>query len=106
MGMLSGSGVEIHPEDSRFREKGCNLLLKLLGAAAPGSDRIVPALPAMPGLALGIPAVMTAQLFFHFMKGQANRTIGRSEEHTSELQSRGHLVCRLLLEKKKNIKTL
>src|SRR5437660_3549931 len=30
-------------------------------------------------------------------------TIGlqRSEEHTSELQSRGHLVCRLLLEKKK-----
>ena len=27
----------------------------------------------------------------------------RSEEHTSELQSLGHLVCRLLLEKKKNI---
>src|SRR5690625_6596461 len=27
--------------------------------------------------------------------------ITRSEEHTSELQSRGHLVCRLLLEKKK-----
>src|SRR5690625_7632059 len=35
--------------------------------------------------------------------------IFRSEEHTSELQSRGHLVCRLLLEKKKtemrNIRT-
>src|SRR5690625_5413363 len=28
----------------------------------------------------------------------------RSEEHTSELQSRGHLVCRLLLEKKKESK--
>src|SRR5439155_24178636 len=27
----------------------------------------------------------------------------RSEEHTSELQSRGHLVCRLLLEKKKKV---
>src|SRR5690625_6425878 len=27
--------------------------------------------------------------------------ITRSEEHTSELQSRGHLVCRLLLDKKK-----
>src|SRR5690625_6483040 len=27
-------------------------------------------------------------------------SIDRSEEHTSELQSRGHLVCRLLLEKK------
>src|SRR5690625_7127200 len=29
------------------------------------------------------------------------RTLTRSEEHTSELQSRGQLVCRLLLEKKK-----
>src|SRR2546429_3460769 len=29
----------------------------------------------------------------------------RSEEHTSELQSRLHLVCRLLLEKKNNIRT-
>src|SRR5437870_11131867 len=29
------------------------------------------------------------------------RPKSRSEEHTSELQSRGHLVCRLLLEKKK-----
>src|SRR5436305_14382254 len=29
------------------------------------------------------------------------RAEGRSEEHTSELQSRPHLVCRLLLEKKK-----
>src|SRR3989442_10126592 len=29
----------------------------------------------------------------------------RSEEHTSELQSRPHLVCRLLLEKKKNIRS-
>src|SRR2546428_7989576 len=30
------------------------------------------------------------------------RPFGRSEEHTSELQSRSDLVCRLLLEKKKN----
>src|SRR5690625_6041045 len=29
------------------------------------------------------------------------KEVWRSEEHTSELQSRGHLVCRLLLEKKK-----
>src|SRR5690554_5334399 len=32
----------------------------------------------------------------------ANDLTVRSEEHTSELQSRPHLVCRLLLEKKKN----
>src|SRR2546429_1639132 len=35
-------------------------------------------------------------------RGRAHRLLGvRSEEHTSELQSRLHLVCRLLLEKKK-----
>src|SRR3712207_7679293 len=32
----------------------------------------------------------------------ASEATGRSEEHTSELQSRQYLVCRLLLEKKKN----
>src|SRR3712207_8337941 len=37
-------------------------------------------------------------------RGEARRTVieARSEEHTSELQSRQYLVCRLLLEKKKN----
>src|SRR2546422_3907347 len=37
-----------------------------------------------------------------FRKLDAAAFQGRSEEHTSELQSRLHLVCRLLLEKKKN----
>src|SRR5690625_6920278 len=32
--------------------------------------------------------------------GKFTKGLNRSEEHTSELQSRGHLVCRLLLEKK------
>src|SRR5690625_343893 len=47
-----------------------------------------------------------------FEKRQAGESIQvetfvqeRSEEHTSELQSRGHLVCRLLLEKKKHTNT-
>src|SRR3712207_7428596 len=35
---------------------------------------------------------------------QSLRSYGRSEEHTSELQSRQYLVCRLLLEKKKKKK--
>src|SRR3712207_8490602 len=35
------------------------------------------------------------------MTRQGNSLRGRSEEHTSELQSRQYLVCRLLLEKKK-----
>src|SRR5206468_4441870 len=37
------------------------------------------------------------------VRGEGGRT-ARSEEHTSELQSRSDLVCRLLLEKKKNNK--
>src|SRR3989442_3189611 len=37
---------------------------------------------------------------------QVGELAARSEEHTSELQSRPHLVCRLLLEKKKNIHQL
>src|SRR5690625_6330472 len=35
------------------------------------------------------------------LRVQASKGVHRSEEHTSELQSRGHLVCRLLLAKKK-----
>src|SRR5256885_6167392 len=38
-------------------------------------------------------------------KGHRRRKASRSEEHTSELQSPCNLVCRLLLEKKKKIKT-
>src|SRR5438552_11835363 len=45
----------------------------------------------------------------HFTPASLARTVqqaGRSEEHTSELQSPDHLVCRLLLEKKKKIISL
>src|SRR5690625_6715549 len=51
---------------------------------------------------------LTNQYLNSYAKNQSYQTtlkklkrIFRSEEHTSELQSRGHLVCRLLLEKKK-----
>src|SRR5690606_41221785 len=37
---------------------------------------------------------------------RSRKGVRRSEEHTSELQSRENLVCRLLLEKKKNIEFL
>src|SRR3989442_2909272 len=39
--------------------------------------------------------------YWHFVRPGSIAT--RSEEHTSELQSRPHLVCRLLLEKKKSV---
>src|SRR3712207_8133495 len=35
------------------------------------------------------------------VRGQLGQAVARSEEHTSELQSRQYLACRLLLEKKK-----
>src|SRR5690625_2733161 len=44
---------------------------------------------------------ITTQLAKMHYRTQGRVRMPRSEEHTSELQSRGHLVCRLLLEKKK-----
>src|SRR5207253_7331120 len=55
---------------------------------------------------LGATAIFGAQQANLFPRPRYDGVLGmwygkRSEEHTSELQSRGHLVCRLLLEKKK-----
>src|SRR3712207_8830497 len=44
---------------------------------------------------LAVPSLATARI------QEMHILLGRSEEHTSELQSRQYLVCRLLLEKKK-----
>src|SRR5207253_5531190 len=41
-------------------------------------------------------------LLWRRLNVRSQPALRRSEEHTSELQSRGHLVCRLLLEKKNN----
>src|SRR5437660_9028995 len=51
--------------------------------------------------------VASTRSLFMAPKAQAAKVpMVRSEEHTSELQSRGHLVCRLLLEKKKKNKII
>src|SRR3712207_8437209 len=78
-----------------------------------GSDNFATRLAASDAcVALGIPVVSAAAVMF---KGQVglfrsrpcyrcfvgDAFDARSEEHTSELQSRQYLVCRLLLEKKK-----
>src|SRR2546429_5753366 len=64
-------------------------------------------MPRSTGLAIaGLPPLATN---FSFSSANTNlstwlpakKSVSRSEEHTSELQSRLHLVCRLLLEKKK-----
>src|SRR3712207_8885860 len=48
------------------------------------------------GVVMGLCGVFFCRMIFLF------KHLFRSEEHTSELQSRQYLVCRLLLEKKKN----
>src|SRR5437870_4474799 len=64
--------------------------------------------PSIPSqLVIQKPSRPPPPIWLSSRKARSNRVkldnqIGRSEEHTSELQSRGHLVCRLLLEKKKS----
>src|SRR5947209_14319778 len=54
------------------------------------------------GISIG--AALTIGILALFSSSQASAAPStRSEEHTSELQSRQYLVCRLLLEKKKNL---
>src|SRR3712207_8579593 len=61
------------------------------------------------GLGAGVPLLGIALTFFGAEQSDYDTVVRavlslvvRSEEHTSELQSRQYLVCRLLLEKKKN----
>src|SRR5690625_6045334 len=64
-----------------------NALPHAIGAQFADRDRQVISFNGDGGLAMLLGELLTVKL--------------RSEEHTSELQSRGHLVCRLLLETKK-----
>src|SRR2546430_8678875 len=49
---------------------------------------------------IGISTVLS--IVYFLLLRTRKRRVARSEEHTSELQSQSNLVCRLLLEKKKN----
>src|SRR5690625_5813651 len=84
------------PESSRFtkrpRLESIVMLLQSHGAPPDGEIQSWRGLQ-LPQSGVGVLAAIS--------EGRA----ARSEEHTSELQSRGHLVCRLLLEKKKTVNT-
>src|SRR2546422_6730661 len=81
-------------------------------AAAPAARRLKEAVVTVAGLMARLNVALTVVfrgIPIEFGVGVCSVTVGRvamvnvkrSEEHTSELQSRLHLVCRLLLEKKK-----
>src|SRR3989475_8915921 len=55
-------------------------------------------------LAVRLAAHLEASGGLQVLVAETGFTLGRSEEHTSELQSQSNLVCRLLLEKKKQHK--
>src|SRR3712207_7712404 len=82
----------LFPYTTLFRSRGggAGRLLRRRGRC----HRRCPALPAVRGAAA--PVARSCCRLRH----------GRSEEHTSELQSRQYLVCRLLLEKKKILLTM
>src|SRR2546429_3259980 len=80
----------LFPYTTLFRSKGA--IEGVAGPEAANNATVTAAL--IPLLTLGIPTSNTTAVLLGAFQN-------RSEEHTSELQSRLHLVCRLLLEKKK-----
>src|SRR3712207_7382679 len=83
----------LFPYTTRFRSLAVDDLGDLTAAgnddpdAGPGPKQVDDLIPTVLGV---VPVV----------HGHVDLGVGRSEEHTSELQSRQYLVCRLLLEKK------
>src|SRR2546430_7352992 len=69
---------------------------------APPDGRAGPGAPAVHARASGEHVHARALEDTRVRAGDGRAPAGRSEEHTSELQSQSNLVCRLLLEKKKN----
>src|SRR5205809_2015567 len=88
-------GLKLRPTSDRLRET----LFNVIGSSIEGA-RFVDVYAGTG--AVGIEALSrgAAEVIFIEKHATAGNLI-RSEEHTSELQSRLHLVCRLLLEKKK-----
>src|SRR3712207_7287627 len=91
----------LFPYTTLFRSDGriCRIVLKDLKAKA---TRTVQADVILPMLGFVSDIGPLAEWGLTLEKDEI--VVNRSEEHTSELQSRQYLVCRLLLEKKNNIK--
>src|SRR5690625_5425710 len=101
--MLSLLGVSNGPETC-LRHRCSSLYLRIsplhqeFQSPLPHSSLPVPT--ARPRLSLGFSRQTRQATYELFTPNNSGQRLRQSEEHTSELQSRGHLVCRLLLEKK------
>src|SRR3712207_7212252 len=77
-------------------------LFRSLGQPVAGADRLGVGGEAAHRLAQPDRGLVVLAQLVQDVAQQVQRILVRSEEHTSELQSRQYLVCRLLLEKKKH----
>src|SRR5207253_7395237 len=97
--MLQRISNSFQGKNKRFAGFAAAVLAVSLGCS------IAPLFAQEPGQRTFASTEEASRALFHAMQLQDEQAplsiLGRSEEHTSELQSRGHLVCRLLLEKKK-----
>src|SRR3712207_8800514 len=87
----------LFPYTTLFRSRPAAWLLRRGARTRPGTPHKAPPPMAKPELGLKRVCVACGTKFYDLARAPA----ARSEEHTSELQSRQYLVCRLLLEKKK-----
>src|SRR3712207_7219472 len=88
----------LFPYTTLFRSRECELVLEHVARL------VVVVLPDLE--VIGHVAERAGERAEQALEAVDQRVAGRSEEHTSELQSRQYLVCRLLLEKKKTKNTI
>src|SRR5690625_6174650 len=90
----------IEQSEQQYATRKTNILL-LSEQNETESDRLINAIFALNTAIKSKWSDRQKEIIKAYLENNENQ---RSEEHTSELQSRGHLVCRLLLEKKKKKK--
>src|SRR2546429_7414875 len=102
--MGSGDGA-VSSDGNAHMAKWARPRVERIGSAPPLPPEVLKSTTADARAALAARDYPKAIALLTKLQRQAefpDRAHARSEEHTSELQSRLHLVCRLLLEKKKN----
>src|SRR5690349_22713944 len=92
----------LFPYTTLFRSPACGATRRQVLKGAVASTAAIVAMPYLGHSAKAAPTELAMLAWYGHAEPDV---VQRSEEHTSELQSRRDLVCRLLLEKKKSNKT-